>query len=62
MILLRFIAVGILCTVMASAVSHGGWWYLLLIPLAPIALGQLVLSCGLLWAWGKELGSAEGHS
>jgi hypothetical protein len=46
----------------AAVVSHGGWWYLLLIPLVPIALAQLVLSCGLLWGWGRELGSAGGHS
>ena len=62
MILLRIVAVGILCWVIAAAVSDGGWWYLLLIPLVPVALVQLVLSCGLLWAWGRELRSAEGHS
>jgi hypothetical protein len=62
MILLRFVAVGIVCWVIAAAVSHGGWWYLLLIPLVPIALVQLVLSCGLFWGWGRELGSAGGHS
>ena len=61
-ILLRFAAVAVLVSLMAAAVSHGGWWYLLLIPLATLALFQLVLGSGMLWLWAKELRHAVEHS
>ncbi len=59
---LRFAAVGVLCWAMARAVAHGGIWYLLLIPLAPLALFQLVLSTAILWSWGRELRGVRVHS
>lgn len=59
---LRLVAIGVLCWVMARAVSHGGVWYLLLIPLAPLVLFQLLLSSAILWSWGKELRGVRAHS
>lgn len=58
-ILLRFVAVGILAWVVVTAVSHGGLWYALAIPLGVLALGQLVISGGLLWVWARELRSVD---
>jgi hypothetical protein len=61
-ILVRFVAVGVLCRVLATAVSHGGVWYLLFIPLVPLALFELAVSSAILSSWAKELRSAAGHS
>jgi hypothetical protein len=58
-ILLRFVAVGILAWVVVTAVSHSGLWYGLAIPLGVLALGQLVISGGLLWVWARELRSVD---
>jgi len=60
--LVRFVAVGVLCWVLATAVSHGGVWYLLFIPFVPMALFELGMSSAILWSWAKELRSAGGHS
>jgi hypothetical protein len=52
--LLRFVVVGVLAWGMATAVSHGGVWYLLFIPFVPIALFQLGMGSAILWEWAHE--------
>ena len=54
-ILVRLVVVGVLAWGMATAVSHGGVWYLLFIPFVPIALFQLGMGSALLWEWAHGL-------
>jgi hypothetical protein len=61
-ILLRVAAAAALVWVAFIAISHGGVWYLLLIPTIPLALFDLVFASVLLGSRAKELRSARGHS
>lgn len=56
---MRFVVVGVLAWSMATALSHGGVWYLLFIPFAPIALYQFGMGSALLWEWAHELQPAR---
>ncbi len=60
--LLGFVAVGALSWVLAVAVSHGGVWYLLFIPLVPLALFELTFGSWILWRWRCERRTTRGHS
>jgi hypothetical protein len=51
---MRFAVVGVLAWSMTVVTSHGGVWYLLFIPFAPIGLFELVMSSAILWSWAQE--------